>query len=119
MIYRLYLLLAILAEVIGTLSMQYANITGGVIGHILMLIMISSSYILLSKAIEKIALGVAYALWEGIGILLITFFSVMVFGESISALKAIGLTALLVGIILVKSGSQKNVAKDGGSHATA
>ncbi len=54
---------------------------------ILMLAMIALSYIFLAFAVKKIALGVAYALWEGIGILLITLFSVLLFDESLSLLK--------------------------------
>jgi spermidine export protein MdtI len=58
-------------------------------------------------AVKKIALGVAYALWEGIGILLITLFSVLLFDEALSLLKMAGLTTLVVGIVLIKSGTQK------------
>ena len=58
----------------------------------------------------KIALGVAYALWEGIGILLITLFSVLLFDESLSLLKIAGLTTLVIGIVLIKSGTQKKAS---------
>ncbi len=49
----------------------------------------------------------AYALWEGIGILLITLFSVLLFDESLSLMKMAGLTTLVAGIILIKSGTRK------------
>lgn len=65
MIYWMFLGLAIITEVIGTLSMKYASVSGGSAGIIVMYIMIASSYILLSMAVKKVALGVAYALWEG------------------------------------------------------
>lgn len=58
---------------------------------------------------EKIALGVAYALWEGIGILLITIFSVLLFDETLSMIKIAGLVTLVAGIVLIKSGTQKAV----------
>lgn len=120
MIYWLYLLLAIIAEVIGTLSMKYASVSGETTGYISMYIMIAGSYILLSKAIQKIALGIAYALWEGIGILLITFFSVFWFDEPISIMKGAGLLILLLGISLVKSGTaKKQTQKKGEQHAAA
>lgn len=76
-------------------------------GFILMLVMISLSYIFLSFAVKKIALGVAYALWEGIGILFITLFSVLLFDESLSLMKIAGLTTLVAGIVLIKSGTRK------------
>lgn len=101
------LALAIIAEITGTLSMKWASVSGGHTGFILMLAMIALSYIFLAFAVKKIALGVAYALWEGIGILLITLFSVLLFDESLSLLKIAGLTTLVIGIVLIKSGTQK------------
>ena len=79
-----------MTEIIGTLSMKYASVNGGMIGHIVMYVMITASYVLLSVAVKRVALGVAYALWEGIGILFITLFSVLWFDEPISALKVLG-----------------------------
>ncbi|HBX9007874.1 TPA: multidrug/spermidine efflux SMR transporter subunit MdtJ [Klebsiella pneumoniae] len=96
MFYWILLALAIIAEITGTLSMKWASVSGGHTGFILMLAMI--------------ALGVAYALWEGIGILLITLFSVLLFDESLSLLKIAGLTTLVIGIVLIKSGTQKKAS---------
>lgn len=107
MIYWMFLGLAIITEVIGTLSMKYASVSGGSAGMIVMYIMIASSYILLSMAVKKVALGVAYALWEGIRILIITTFSVMWFHESLSPLKLGGLALLIAGITLIKYGTKK------------
>ncbi|AUU85315.1 multidrug/spermidine efflux SMR transporter subunit MdtJ [Leclercia sp. LSNIH1] len=107
MFYWILLGLAIVAEITGTLSMKWASVTGSHSGYILMLSMIALSYIFLSFAVKKIALGVAYALWEGIGILLITLFSVLLFDESLSLMKIAGLTTLVAGIILIKSGTRK------------
>ncbi len=64
-IYWILLGLAIATEITGTLSMKWASVSEGNGGFILMLVMISLSYIFLSFAVKKIALGVAYALWEG------------------------------------------------------
>ena len=106
-IYWILLGLAIATEITGTLSMKWASVSEGNGGFILMLVMISLSYIFLSFAVKKIALGVAYALWEGIGILFITLFSVLWFDESMSLMKLMGLVTLIAGIALVKSGTVK------------
>ncbi|HAZ3334540.1 TPA: multidrug/spermidine efflux SMR transporter subunit MdtJ [Escherichia coli] len=110
-IYWILLGLAIATEITGTLSMKWASVSEGNGGFILMLVMISLSYIFLSFAVKKIALGVAYALWEGIGILFITLFSVLLFDllfdESLSLMKIAGLTTLVAGIVLIKSGTRK------------
>ena len=87
--------------------MKYASVSGELTGHIVMYFMITGSYIMLALAVKKVALGVAYALWEGIGILIITVFSVLWFDESLSPLKIAGLVTLVGGIMLVKSGTRK------------
>lgn len=107
MFYWILLALAIATEITGTLSMKWASVSDGNTGFILMLVMITLSYILLSFAVKKIALGVAYALWEGIGILFITLFSVLLFDEALSAMKIAGLATLVLGIVLIKSGTRK------------
>ena len=121
MIYWIFLACAIAAEIIGTLSMKWASLSGGMTGNIVMLVMITISYIMLSFAVKRVALGVAYALWEGIGILFITLFSVMWFDESMSLMKLMGLVTLIAGIALVKSGTvktKKSPAKAGEQKST-
>lgn len=112
MIYWILLALAIVAEITGTLSMKWASMSESHSGFILMLVMIALSYIFLSFAVKKIALGVAYALWEGIGIVLITVLSVCLFDEPLSTLKVAGLTTLVLGIVLIKSGTRKAVRQE-------
>ncbi|EEC3188017.1 multidrug/spermidine efflux SMR transporter subunit MdtJ [Salmonella enterica subsp. enterica serovar Kentucky] len=107
MCYWILLALAIATEITDTLSMKWASVGNGNAGFILMLVMITLSYIFLSFAVKKIALGVAYALWEGIGILFITIFSVLLFDEALSTMKIAGLLTLVAGIVLIKSGTRK------------
>ncbi|PAV01324.1 multidrug transporter subunit MdtJ [Arsenophonus sp. ENCA] len=107
MIYWIFLASAIVTEVIGTLSMKYSSVSGDMTGLLVMYFMIASSYILLAMAVKKVALGVAYALWEGIGVIFITAFSVLLFNESLPPMKLIGLALLIVGIALIKSGTKK------------
>jgi spermidine export protein MdtJ len=111
MLYWIFLALAIFFEITGTLSIKWAGETSG--GTLFMLAMISLSYIFLSLAVKRIALGVAYAMWEGIGILLITLFSVLLFGESLPWLKLAGLATLIAGIALIKSGTRKQEVAHG------
>ena len=59
------MVLAIIAEITGTLSMKWSSVSDDNVGYIFMLLMITLSYILLSFSVKKIALGVAYAMWEG------------------------------------------------------
>ncbi len=120
--YWLFLAISIIAEVSGTLSMKYASLYGGQVGHLVMYAMITLSYVALSVAIKRIALGVAYALWEGVGVLLITLCSVTLFAESLPLMKALGLLVLVAGIVLLNGGTDKadkQKQEKGGLYAAA
>ncbi|MDU4094538.1 MAG: multidrug/spermidine efflux SMR transporter subunit MdtJ [Pantoea sp.] len=120
--YWLFLAVSIIAEVSGTLAMKYASLNGGQLGHLVMYAMVTFSYIALSMAIKRIALGVAYALWEGVGVLLITLCSVTLFAESLPLMKALGLMVLVVGIMLLNGGIEKAAQAEkikGNRHAAA
>ncbi|ATZ12662.1 multidrug/spermidine efflux SMR transporter subunit MdtJ [Erwinia amylovora] len=105
MIYWLLLAVAIALEITGTLFMKWSSISGDPLGYAVMSLAIALSYLALSVAIKKIAMGVAYAMWEGVGLLFITLFSVMLFEESFSLVKMAGLVTLVAGIALIKSGT--------------
>lgn len=98
-----FLALAIATEVIGLTVMKAAS-SGGGWGYAVMYASIALSYVFLAKAVKKIAVGVAYAIWEGSGIALITLVSVFVFNHVLSYQEMIGLMMAVGGIILVNAG---------------
>ncbi|MDD0974093.1 SMR family transporter [Pseudomonas fontis] len=102
----IYLFIAIVAEVIGTASMKFHVSDSPLLSHGLMYVMIGLSYGFLALAVKRVPLGVAYALWEGIGIVLITLVSVTWLGETLGLLKALGLGVMIAGILLIKSGTR-------------
>lgn len=102
----IYLLAAIGFEVVGTTSMKFTHTLFPTAGLLLMYVMIGLSYYFLSLAIKRVPVGVAYALWEGIGIVLITLVSAFFLGEHLSLDKALGLAVMIAGILLVKSGTR-------------
>ncbi|MCO7520941.1 MULTISPECIES: SMR family transporter [unclassified Pseudomonas] len=102
----IYLSVAITAEVIGTASMKFAATHFPMMGYVVMYGMICLSYFFLALAVKRVPVGVAYALWEGIGIVLITLVSVLWLGESLGWAKALGLAVMIAGILLVKAGTR-------------
>jgi len=99
-----FLALAIATEVIGLTVMKAASSGGGAWGYPVMYVAIALSYVFLAKAVKKISVGVAYAIWEGSGIALITLVSVIVFNHVLSNQEMIGLMMAIGGIILVNAG---------------
>lgn len=98
------LILAIIAEVTGTSMLKVVGQNESVLGYIALLLMIALSYYLLSKAIVKIPMSVAYATWEGMGLIAITGIGCMLFNEGVSTSKILGVGAVLIGLVLLKYG---------------
>lgn len=100
----MFLLLAIVTEVAGTASINRIIEDGSLVSYIPMWLGISVSYFFLSKAIKRIPIGIAYALWEGVGVTLITLLSVFYFGYSLSMQEIVGLALAIMGIVMVNAG---------------
>lgn len=98
------LALAIITEVTGTTMLKVVGQNESIYGYLLLLVMIGLSYFLLSKAIVKIPLSVAYATWEGIGLVAITGIGCILFNEGLSLAKVLGVGSILIGIVLLKFG---------------
>ena len=99
-----FLLLAIVFEVAGTSSMNFAGKYGSVWGFVIMYLFIAISYFFLSKAVKRIAIGVAYATSEGLGIALIAVVSFFIFGDELSWVQVSGIALAIIGIILITIG---------------
>lgn len=95
------LILAIVAEVVSTISMKYASAHSPMLGYLIMIVMISFSIFALSRALLGISLAVAYALWEGVGLFFIAIAGVYLFGEQLNALQLIAIALMMLGLLLV------------------
>lgn len=101
----LMLLLAIILEITGTALMKFFAIKGDMEGYILMLLFIFCSYFALSKAIVKIPISTAYAIWEGIGLIGTASVAYFIFNEDLSLLKILAFMVILSGLIMIKKGT--------------
>lgn len=102
----LCLIVAIVAEVVGTSFMTAAARDGGYVGYLVMAIALAISYYFLALSIRKIGVGVAYAIWEGLGLMLLTLVGVFIFKDGMSIKELIGLGIALVGIVCVALGEE-------------
>jgi len=107
----IFLALAIITEVIGTLTMNESGQSGSFGMYVLMWAFISSSYVFLSFALRKISVGIAIAIWEGFGTALITGVSILILNERVSTQKVLGLALAVCGIILLHFGEAKQEEK--------
>jgi small multidrug resistance pump len=95
----LYLCLAILLEVAGTTSMKLSAGFTKLIPSIFLVVFYLSSLGFLTLTLKTIDVSVAYAIWSGVGILIISFIGVFWFDEGISALKIFAIVLIIVGVV--------------------
>lgn len=98
------LFIAIITEVAGTTMLKFVGENVSVFNYGVLLFMVGLSYFFLAKAVTKIPLSVAYATWEGLGLIAVTGIGCLLFNEVMSMKKFAGIGAILVGIILLKYG---------------
>jgi multidrug transporter EmrE-like cation transporter len=99
----LVLLAAIAVEIVATAALKSAVSTSWLVGT-LPLVLIGLSFILLSIALRVIPMAVAYAVWEGLGIVGIAVIGHVLFGEHLTVARAASLAAILAGILLIENG---------------
>ena len=89
---HVYMLFAAIAlEVTGTTFMKFSVMHEWFIGYPVMLLLMGFSYFCLSKAVKKIPISVAYAVWEGIGLMGTAFIAWIIFNEAMPPQKLLQL----------------------------
>lgn len=96
-----FLLLSIIFELISTTSMKlsfgFTKIKYSIIAAIFLLL----STTCLGLTIKKMQVSIAYALWSGIGIMLIVVFDLYFFKERLGTEKIIGIALIVIGIVVL------------------
>ncbi|MCK4937110.1 MAG: multidrug efflux SMR transporter [Methanosarcinales archaeon] len=94
-----YLTLAIIFEVSGTICMKLSQGFTKMVPSILMIVLYIISFCLLTMALKKIDVSIAYAIWAGMGTALIATVGILWFKEPINALKIISLGLVIIGVV--------------------
>lgn len=94
-----YLVLAIAFEVTGTTFMKLSDGLSNLKFAAIMIVFYILSLGLLSLALKEIEVGVAYAIWSGVGIAMIAIIGIFFFQESLSLQKLALIGLIIVGAI--------------------
>ena len=98
----IYLLLAIIFEVIATISLKLSNGYTQITPTIVMAISYIICFYFLSKCLNDfISIGYVYAIWSGLGIVLITLLGVILFKNIVDIPGVIGLSLILIGVVVL------------------
>lgn len=95
------LAIAIVCEVIGTTCLMKSEQFTRPLPTLTMIVFYMGSFFFLSQALKIVPLGIAYALWGGLGIILITLIGVVVFKQELDAAAMIGIAMIVGGVFVI------------------
>ena len=93
---------AVVLEVVGTSLLKVSDGLTRLWPTVFMFLFYGLAFVGLSYAIKTIDVSVAYAVWSGIGIVLITVVDIFVFKTHLSAWMLMGILLILVGAMMLK-----------------
>ncbi|MBM4455624.1 MAG: multidrug efflux SMR transporter [Verrucomicrobia bacterium] len=101
----LLLALAIALELCGTLCLKLSFGWSRLLPSIGVVIFYLGSFALMAQSLKTLEVGIVYAIWAGVGTALIAVVGIFAFGESVTALKILGLLMVVGGTVLLRTAS--------------
>ena len=95
------LLVAIVLEVIGTTFLQRSEQFTRLVPTLMTGLCYAASFYFLSLALRTMPLGIAYAIWSGLGIVLVSVIGLLVFGQKLDLAAVTGLSLIVAGVVIV------------------
>ena len=97
-----YLVLAIVAEVIATSALKASIGFTRPLPSIIVVVGYGLAFYLLSLVLRTLPVGVAYAIWAGLGIVLVTLVGIVVFGEKPDLPAVLGISLIVAGVVMLQ-----------------
>ena len=97
----LLLLIAIIGEVIATTALKASEGFSRPLPSVVVVVGYGVAFYFLSMTLKTIPVGIAYALWSGVGIVLISLLGWIVFKQSLDAPAVIGMGLIVAGVLVI------------------
>ncbi|OXG03081.1 small multidrug resistance pump [Flavobacterium araucananum] len=97
----IFLGLAIIFEIIATSALKKSEQFTQLIPSIITIAGYFAAFYFLSFAIRTIPVGIAYAIWSGVGIVLITVIGAIFFKQIPDLPAIIGLVLIMIGVVVI------------------
>lgn len=97
----LYLSVAVLSEVIATSALKASDSFTRLWPSLLAIVGYGIAFYFLTLTLRTVPVGIAYAIWSGIGIVLISVISWFVFGQRLDAPAIVGIGLVVSGVVVL------------------
>jgi len=96
----LYLVIAIVAEVVGTSFLRASAGFTKLLPSIMVVAGYGLAFFFLSLTLERIPVGIAYAVWSGAGVTLITAIGWLFLGQKLDPAAMVGMGLIVAGVVV-------------------
>jgi len=97
----MFLAIAIFAEVIATSALKASEGFSKPIASVVVVAGYAVAFYFLSLTLKSIPVGVAYAVWSGVGIVLVTLFAMFLYGQKLDLPAIVGMTFIITGVVIM------------------
>lgn len=97
----LYLVTAVVFETIGTSALQASEQFTRPKPLLVTVVCYAATFYFLSLALRAMPVGVAYAIWSGLGIVLIALIGLAWFGQKLDPAALVGLALIIAGVLVI------------------
>ncbi|HDY99352.1 MAG TPA: QacE family quaternary ammonium compound efflux SMR transporter [Pseudomonas sabulinigri] len=97
----IYLVIAIVTEVIATSALKASEGFSKPLPSVVVAIGYLVSFYFLSLTLKTIPVGIAYAIWSGVGIVLISLASWILYGQKLDLPALIGMGLIMSGVMVI------------------
>jgi small multidrug resistance pump len=98
----LYLSIAILAEVIATSSLKAAEGFTRLIPSLIVVFGYGTAFYFLSLTLRTMQVGTAYAIWSGVGTVIISIVAWLLYNQKLDAPSILGMALIISGVVIIK-----------------
>jgi len=98
----IYLAIAIAAEVIATTSMKAISGFSKPLPLILVITGYGLAFWMLTLVVRSIPVGVAYAIWAGMGIVLVSIAAAYLYGQKLDLPAMLGMGLIVAGVVVIQ-----------------
>ena len=92
---------AVLSEVTATTALKFSEGFTKLVPSIVVVVGYGLSFYLLSITLKVMPIGIAYAYWSGIGIVLTVIAGMVLWRESMDWARGIGIFLIMAGILII------------------
>lgn len=98
----IYLAIAIVAEVIATSALKASDGFSQWLPSVLVVVGYGLAFYFLALTLRSIPVGVAYAIWSGLGIVLVTLIALVLYGQKPDLPAVIGMALIITGVVVMQ-----------------